>query len=75
MVQDIKKTQKSGLNMIVLAAGMGTRMKSSLPKVLHKVGGLSMIEHIFRTLSSFDDNKNIIVVSSNDILETLKEKL
>ena len=75
MAKDTKKTQKSGLNMIVLAAGFGTRMKSSLPKVLHKVGGLSMIEHIFRTLASFDDNKNIIVVSSHDILEILKDKL
>jgi bifunctional UDP-N-acetylglucosamine pyrophosphorylase/glucosamine-1-phosphate N-acetyltransferase len=33
------------LLVVVLAAGQGTRMKSSLPKVLHKVGGRSMLAH------------------------------
>ena len=30
---------------IVLAAGKGTRMKSAMPKVLHRVAGLSMLAH------------------------------
>lgn len=33
---------------LILAAGMGTRMKSSLPKVLHTVNGISMIEQVIR---------------------------
>ena len=33
---------------LILAAGMGTRMKSSLPKVLHTVNGVSMIEQVIR---------------------------
>ena len=33
---------------IVLAAGEGTRMKSSLPKVLHKVAGLPLVAHVAR---------------------------
>ena len=33
---------------LILAAGMGTRMKSSLPKVLHKVNGIPMIEQVIR---------------------------
>ncbi len=33
---------------LILAAGMGTRMKSSLPKVLHQVNGISMIEQVIR---------------------------
>lgn len=36
---------------IVLAAGHGTRMKSSLPKVLHPLGGQPMIHHILSTLA------------------------
>lgn len=36
----------SGLNAVILAAGKGTRMKSTLPKVLHQVGGKSMLQHV-----------------------------
>ncbi len=32
---------------IVLAAGEGTRMRSRLPKVLHKIGGRTLLEHVF----------------------------
>lgn len=35
------------LKTIILAAGQGTRMKSALPKVLHKVGGIPLLEHVF----------------------------
>src|SRR5262245_40392084 len=35
---------------IILAAGAGTRMKSSLPKVLHKIAGLSMLGHVVKAL-------------------------
>ena len=31
---------------LILAAGKGTRMKSKLPKVLHKVGGKAMVERV-----------------------------
>ena len=34
------------LLIVVLAAGQGTRMKSALPKVLHKIGGRSMLAHV-----------------------------
>ncbi len=35
---------------IVLAAGEGTRMKSSLPKVLHKVAGLPLVCHVVKAV-------------------------
>lgn len=35
------------LSVIILAAGQGTRMKSSLPKVMHKLSGLPMVEHVY----------------------------
>lgn len=42
---------------IILAAGKGTRMKSDLPKVLHKVAGISMLEHVFRAVSEIKPAK------------------
>jgi bifunctional UDP-N-acetylglucosamine pyrophosphorylase / glucosamine-1-phosphate N-acetyltransferase len=34
------------LNVIIMAAGKGTRMKSALPKVLHRIGGRSLLQHV-----------------------------
>ena len=38
---------------IILAAGKGTRMKSDLPKVMHKVGGIPMIEHVLKIVHKY----------------------
>ena len=37
---------------IVLAAGMGKRMDSDLPKVLHEVAGAPIIMHVLRTIKN-----------------------
>ncbi len=37
------------LEVVILAAGQGTRMKSRLPKVLHTVAGIPLLEHVVRT--------------------------
>ena len=37
---------KSPINIVILAAGLGTRMKSKRAKVLHRAGGLTLIEHV-----------------------------
>lgn len=50
------------LLVIVLAAGKGTRMKSALPKVLHPVGGLSMLGHVLRLAASANASKQAVVV-------------
>ena len=47
---------------IILAAGKGTRMKSKLPKVLHRVGGLPMVEHVLIAAQRAGASKNIVVV-------------
>ena len=38
----------SEVHVVVLAAGKGTRMKSVLPKVLHRAHGLPLLEHVPR---------------------------
>jgi bifunctional UDP-N-acetylglucosamine pyrophosphorylase/glucosamine-1-phosphate N-acetyltransferase len=50
------------LHLVVLAAGKGTRMKSRLPKVLHEVGGLPLIEHVLRTADAISPSSTIVVV-------------
>ncbi|MCP4329144.1 MAG: bifunctional UDP-N-acetylglucosamine diphosphorylase/glucosamine-1-phosphate N-acetyltransferase GlmU [Alphaproteobacteria bacterium] len=52
------------LAIVVLAAGLGTRMKSDLPKVLHKVGGMPMIGHVLAALGELGAGKVIVVVGS-----------
>ena len=47
---------------IVLAAGAGTRMKSAQAKVLHEVGGRSMIEHALRAVSGAGASTLVAVV-------------
>jgi bifunctional UDP-N-acetylglucosamine pyrophosphorylase/glucosamine-1-phosphate N-acetyltransferase len=37
------------LNVVIMAAGKGTRMKSALPKVLHKLAGRSLLQHVLAT--------------------------
>ena len=52
----------SDLVTVVLAAGKGTRMKSALPKVLHRVGGKSMLQHVLDAASAAGARRNIVVV-------------
>ncbi|PZF26776.1 bifunctional UDP-N-acetylglucosamine diphosphorylase/glucosamine-1-phosphate N-acetyltransferase GlmU [Curtobacterium sp. MCPF17_051] len=47
---------------VVLAAGQGTRMKSSTPKVLHRLAGLPLIGHVLRTASSLNPEHVAVVV-------------
>jgi bifunctional UDP-N-acetylglucosamine pyrophosphorylase/glucosamine-1-phosphate N-acetyltransferase len=49
---------------IVLAAGKGTRMKSNLPKVMHKVGGKYLVQHVLDAVSSAGISRKILVVGS-----------
>ena len=50
------------LMIVVLAAGKGTRMKSDLPKVLHAVGGRSMLGHVLDLASASQAEKVAVVV-------------
>jgi len=47
---------------VLLAAGQGTRMKSSLPKVLHPLCGKPMIWHVLEVLKSAASEKPVVVV-------------
>ena len=49
------------VNFVILAAGKGTRMRSALPKVLHKLSGRSMLGHVVAAVESLGKAKKIIV--------------
>ena len=54
---------------IILAAGQGTRMKSSLPKVLHKVGGRAMVDWSIDLARQTGCEKIVVVISkTSDVL-------
>ncbi len=47
---------------IILAAGVGSRMRSTLPKVLHRVGGVPLLEAVLRTARSVDPSRIVVVL-------------
>ena len=53
---------KNALAIIVLAAGQGTRMKSRLPKVLHPIGGRTLVGHVLATASQLGAETVEVVV-------------
>lgn len=55
---------------VVLAAGKGTRMKSSEPKVLHKIAGQSMLAHVLATVSDVQGNVAVVVGPGMDAVAT-----
>lgn len=50
------------INVIILAAGLGTRMKSRRAKVLHRAGGLTLVEHVINTAMELTPAERITVV-------------
>lgn len=52
-------------NFVILAAGKGTRMQSSLPKVLHKIAGRSMLGHVIDAIDSLGSEAKKIIVTGH----------
>lgn len=50
------------LVVIIMAGGLGRRMESDIPKVIHKLAGLSMINHILCNLRKLQNIKQILIV-------------
>lgn len=59
----------SPLNIVILAAGKGTRMYSRLPKVLHEIGGISMLERVINTAQSLHpDNITVVIGHGKELV-------
>jgi bifunctional UDP-N-acetylglucosamine pyrophosphorylase/glucosamine-1-phosphate N-acetyltransferase len=53
------------MNIVIMAAGKGTRMKSSTPKVLHKLGGRPLLSHVLRACSELTGVERRIVITGH----------
>ncbi len=49
------------LNIVIMAAGKGTRMKSKHPKVLHKLAGRSLLQHVLDTAAKLDAQRIVAI--------------
>ncbi|AAM67599.1 bifunctional UDP-N-acetylglucosamine diphosphorylase/glucosamine-1-phosphate N-acetyltransferase GlmU [Buchnera aphidicola] len=64
---------KKEINVVILAAGKGTRMQSSYPKVLHKLGGKTILEHVINIAKSVKPKKIILVYNNKE--KEIKSKI
>jgi len=69
--------ERKDLNVVIMAAGKGTRMKSKLPKVLHKVAGEPMLSHVINSAKQLEPNKIITIIGyeSNQIIDYYGDSL
>ena len=49
------------LNVVIMAAGKGTRMKSALPKVLHRLAGTSLLQHVLNAAAGVGARRTVVV--------------
>jgi bifunctional UDP-N-acetylglucosamine pyrophosphorylase / glucosamine-1-phosphate N-acetyltransferase len=56
--------RRKALDVLILAAGLGTRMRSKLAKVLHQLDGRPLINHVCRTAAALAPNKVYVVIGN-----------
>jgi bifunctional UDP-N-acetylglucosamine pyrophosphorylase/glucosamine-1-phosphate N-acetyltransferase len=58
---DNKGNTMASVDGVIMAAGKGTRMKSSLPKVLHRLGGRALLAHVIESAAGLRPRRLIVV--------------
>src|SRR5579884_4300803 len=53
-----------GPQVVILAAGQGRRMRSAVPKVLHRLGGVPLVDHVLAVAEALSDRQPVVVVNS-----------
>lgn len=66
----------NSLKVVILAAGKGTRMKSDLPKVVHKCNGSSMVHHVIEASKAAGADKICVIVGykADIVKDVIKEE-
>src|SRR5207237_4559758 len=65
------------LDVLILAAGLGTRMRSRTAKVLHQLGGRPLIAHVCRTATALDPNHIYVIVGhqAEQVRQAVRDEL
>ena len=58
----------TAIDVVVMAAGKGTRMKSRLPKVLHRLAGRALLQHVLDTVAALDARR-VVLITGNGAAE------
>lgn len=62
------------ISIAIMAAGLGTRMKSSLPKVLHTISGFEMLYHTIKEAQKISDDIHVVLYHQADLVqESMRE--
>ena len=51
----------SNIDVVIMAAGKGTRMQSSMPKVLHRLGGRALLQHVIDTAKHIQARRMVVI--------------
>lgn len=62
------------VSIVIMAAGLGTRMKSNISKVLHEISGYPMLYHILKEASSLSDDISLVLYHQADAIKSEMEK-
>ena len=63
-------SENNHLNVVILAAGQGTRMKSSLPKVLHPLAGFPLVQHVINTSKKLNpESMNVVYGHGGELVK------
>lgn len=58
----------AALDVVIMAAGKGTRMKSKLPKVLHRLAGRALVQHVLDTVASMGA-RSVVMITGHGAIE------
>jgi bifunctional UDP-N-acetylglucosamine pyrophosphorylase/glucosamine-1-phosphate N-acetyltransferase len=58
----------TAIDVVIMAAGQGTRMKSRLPKVLHRLAGRPLLQHVMETVGQLEARR-VVVITGNGASE------
>ena len=64
----INKSSSTPIDVVIMAAGKGTRMKSSLPKVLHRLGGYALLGHVLDCAEGLSARR-VVVITGHGAIE------